>query len=592
MTTDRSTACLDWADRLRTGRSIIPAPIFPDEAEAGLTVMRELKIVDAPGSPTIGEACAPWVFDLAASIFGAYEAETGRRLITEWFVCLPKKNSKSTIAAAIMITALIRNWRQSAEFIILAPTVEIASNSYAPSRDMVQKDDELDALMNVQTHVKTITHRESGASLKVVAADSSTVGGKKAVGVLIDEAWLFGKVADAENMLREATGGLASRPEGFIIWLSTQSDDPPAGVFKQKLQYARDVRDGKIYDPQFVPVIYEFPEEMIKAGEHRNPANFGMVNPNIGYSVDRAFLERELRKAQNDGEESMRGFLAKHLNVEIGLSLRGDRWAGADFWEAAADPELSKLKGRAALAAMLERCEVAVAGGDGGGLDDLLGLSIAGREKVATEVMEPEYTDDLGTLIPARKVMRKRWLVWHHAWAHRIVLERRKDIAPRLLDLQAAGCLTIVELPGQDVQQVADCIEMIRAAGLMPDKNAIGVDAAGIADIVDELGTREFNIEPGGHVVAISQGWRLNGAIKTTERKLAGGQLLHCGVLLMAWCVGNAKVDDKGNAVAITKQISGKAKIDPLMATFNAVSLLALNPIAMIIGEDYEMVTA
>jgi len=239
-----STACLDWADRLKAGRSIIPPPIFPGEAEAALEVMRELRIVDAPGSPTIADACAPWVFDLAASIFGAYDAESGRRLITEWFVLIPKKNSKSTIAAAIMLTALIRNWRESAEFTILAPTLEVANNSFAPARDMVRKDDTLEDLLQVQTHVKTITSRENNGSLKVSAADSNTVSGKKSVGTLIEELWLFGKQANAEAMLREATGGLASRPEGFVIYITTQSDDPPAGVFKQKLQYARDVRDG------------------------------------------------------------------------------------------------------------------------------------------------------------------------------------------------------------------------------------------------------------------------------------------------------------------------------------------------------------
>src|SRR5690606_32132830 len=228
-----------------------------------LAVFKELRIVDAPGSPTFGEACAPWVFDLVASIFGAYDPETGRRLITEWFILIPKKNSKSTIAAGIMMTALILNWRQSAEFSILAPTVEVANNAFAPARDRTQRDDDLDALMHVQTHIKSITHRESGATLKVVAADSNTVGGKKSVGTLVDELWLFGKRHDAENMLREAIGGLASRPEGFVIYLTTQSDEPPAGVFKQKLQYARDVRDGVIIDNRFVPVIFEHPPDMV-----------------------------------------------------------------------------------------------------------------------------------------------------------------------------------------------------------------------------------------------------------------------------------------------------------------------------------------
>lgn len=547
-----STACPDWEKRLRAHESIIPPPIFPEQAAIALAVFKQLRIVDAPGSPTFGEACDQWVFDLVASIFGAYDAESGRRLITEWFVLLPKKNAKSTVAAGIMMTALILNWRQSAEFAILAPTIEIAGNSYAPSRDMAQRDEDLDALMHVQTHVKTITHRESGASLKVVAADNNTVGGKKSVGTLVDELWLFGKQADAENMLREATGGLASRPEGFVIYLTTQSDDPPAGIFRQKLQYARDVRDGKIVDKRFVPIIYEFPADMVKRGEHLDPRNFGMVNPNLGYSVDREFLERELRKAQTAGEESLRGFLAKHLNVEIGLSLRSDRWAGADFWEAQGDPSVT-------LESLIDRCEVVTVGIDGGGLDDLLGLVVVGRERET-----------------------RRWLHWAHAWAHRIVLDRRKDIASNLLDLERAGDLTIVDLPGQDVVQVADTLCRLRDANLVPDENAIGVDAAGINDIVDELTTEErgFTAGPGGQIVAISQGYKLNGAIKSTERAVAGGELIHGAQPLMAWCVGNAKVEPKGNAITITKQASGSAKIDPLMATFNAVSLMGLNPTA------------
>ncbi len=537
-----STACPDWADRLRARKSIIPPPIFPEQAEQALEIFKSLKIVDAPGSPTFGDSCAEWVFDLVRCIFGAYDAESGRRLIVEFFVLIPKKNSKSTIAAGIMMTALVLNWRQSAEFSVLAPTVEVANNAYNPARDMVQKDDDLHALMHVQSHVKTITHRESNATLKVLAADQNTVGGKKSVGTLVDELHLFGKIPSAENMFREALGGRASRPEGFVIWLSTQSDEPPAGVFKQKLDYARKVRDGEIIDPAFVPMIFEHPPEMVASGDCLKLENMKLVNPNIGFSVDDVFLEREYKIAEQAGAESFRGFMAKHANVEIGMNLRTDRWAGADFWERQAIPVFS-------LDELIERSEVIDLGIDGGGLDDLLGLSAVGRCKTT-----------------------RRWIEWAHAWAHESVLERRKEIAPRLRDFEKDGDLTLVTQMGDDVREVAEIAAMCNASGKL-DK--IGCDPSGLGGILDAM--LEAGV-PEEKIVGISQGWKMTGAIKTAERKLAEGVLVHGGQPMMAWCVGNAKVEPKGNAVVITKQASGTAKIDPLMALFNAVTLMALNP--------------
>ena len=480
-------------------------------------------------------------------MFGAYNPDTGRRLITEFLLSVSKKNAKSTLAAGIMLTALIRNWRDSAEFLILAPTIEIANNSFYPARDMVRKDEELSDLFQVQEHYRTITHRINGSMLKVVAADNETVGGKKATGVLVDELWLFGKQPNAENMLREACGGLASRPEGFTIFLSTQSDVAPAGVFRQKLQYARAVRDGEIEDRKFLPVLYEFPEEMIKAKAYREPKNFYITNPNLGASVDREFLEREARKAENDGDESLCGFFSKHLNVEIGLALRSDSWAGAPFWDGQARDGI-------ALKSILERCEVVDVGIDGGGLDDLLGLAVVGRDKETRE-----------------------WLSWSHAWAHPSVLERRKSEAARFRDFAKDGDLSLVEEIGDDIEEVASLVAEVEKAGLL-DK--VGVDQAGIGGILDAL-AKVLTCDEHGHpikVVAIAQGWKLNGTIKTTERKLAEGVLVHAVSKMMDWCVGNAKVEPKGNAILITKQASGTAKIDPLMALFSAVALMSLNP--------------
>lgn len=550
---DWSTACPDWEQRIVAGRSLVPLdPLFPAEAASALDVFKALKIVDAPGSPTMGEACRPWINDFVGSVFGAYDSESGRRLITEFLLLISKKNTKSTTAAGIMLTALIRNWRLSAEFLILAPTIEIANNSFYPARDMVRADEELSDLLQVQDHYRTITHRVTGAMLKVVAADSETVGGKKATGVVVDELWLFGKRENAEDMLREATGGLASRPEGFTIYLSTQSNEPPAGIFGQKLRYARNVRDGKIEDKRFLPVLYEFPDGMIKRKEHRDPKNFYVTNPNLSVSVDEEFLNHELKKAEDAGEESMRGFLAKHLNIEIGLALRSDRWAGADFWEVQARPNL-------ALKDVLERSEVIDVGIDGGGLDDLLGFAVVGR-----------------------CAKTRDWLLWTHAWAHPSVFERRKSEAPRFADFIADGDMTKVEKIGDDVDQIANLVATIHASGKL-DK--VGVDPAGLGGILDAMVEAKV---PQDKIIGISQGWKLTGTIKTAERKLAEGGLVHDDQRMMNWCVGNARVVPVGNAITITKQVSGSAKIDPLMATFNAVALMALNPASP--TKDYRMV--
>ena len=536
-----TTACPDWERRLVARESIIPPPIYPEQAARALEIFKQLRVVDLPGRPTFGECSAPWVFDFVSAVFGAYDAETGRQLIREFGLLISKKNTKSTLAAGIMLTALILCWREEEEHLILAPTKEVADNSYKPAAAMVRADEELNALFHVQDHFRTITHRVNRNSLKVVAADTDTVSGKKAGRVLVDELWVFGKRSNAEAMFMEALGGQVSREEGWVIYLTTQSDEPPAGVFKERLDYWRRVRDGEIHDPRTLGVLYEFPAHMVESKAYLDPANFYITNPNLGRSVSQEWLEDNMRKNQSKTDGALQQFLAKHLNVEIGLALRSDRWAGADFWERQACP--------LSLSQILDRAEVVDVGIDGGGLDDLLGLCVIGRDAETRE-----------------------WLCWAKAWVHRSALDRRKEIAPRLLDFAAQGDLVIVDDLGRDVEEVAATVSEIEQAGLL-DK--VGADPAGVGAVLDALVAAGV---PQEKIVGISQGWRLGAAIKTTERKLAEGTLKHAGQPLMAWCVGNAKVEPRANSILITKQASGSAKIDPLMAMFDAVSLMSLNP--------------
>lgn len=542
-----STACPDWQERIIAGESLIPfPPLYQESAEMALRIFKQLRLVDVPGEPMMGEVTREWVYEFVAAIFGAYEPTSGVRLIQEFFLLISKKNMKSTLAAGVMLTALILNWRREAEFFIIAPTVEVANNSFKPAKAMIRADEELSDLFQVQDHTRTITHRTTGATLKILAAESDTVAGIKGTGVLIEEVWLFGKRAKAADMFTEAKGGLASRPEGFVIYLSTMSDEAPAGVFADLLKRAREVRDGKRVDNRLLPVLYEFPKEMLDSGTYRLPENFYITNPNMGASVSEAYLIGEFETAKADGEIALRRFMAKHLNVQIALSLTADYWAGAEFWEdSGKNPEIN-------LDWMLEHCEVIDIGVDGGGLDDLLGISAVGRLKDNPRM----------------------WAAWFHAWAHPSVLERRKEIAPVLLDFAKQGDLTIVHRIGDDSDEVAGLAARVYQSGLL-DK--CGLDPHGVGAILDAM--LEYGV-PEDAVVGVSQGWKLGAAIKTAERKLAEGCFIHSGSAMMNWVVGNARVEPRANGILITKQASGSSKIDPLMAMFDAVSLLSLNPTA------------
>lgn len=581
-----TTACPDWRERIVAGQSLLTSPpLFMKEANEGLGYFNDLLVVDVAGMPTFGQIVRPWITDFVGSIFGACDPETDERLINEFFLLISKKNGKSTLAAGIMITALLMNWRESAEFIILAPTLKVAENSAKPCMDMVQRDPDLFRMLKPIPHERKIVHRITGATLTVVAADTQTVGGTKATGVLIDELWLFGKKARAEEMLREATGGLASRPEGFVIALSTQSDEPPAGVFKDWLTRFRDIRDGKIISPRSLGLLYEFPEEMIRTEAYKSPANFYITNPNLGASVSERFLLDELAKETLKGQRSLVGFFAKHLNVEPGMGARSDNWAGAEFWKRRAAP--------ITLDDIIVRCEVIVIGLDGGGLDDLYGLTVLGRETAEVEIAADAAPEEAQEAEGGKKRI-KRWLSWSHAWAHEIVLERRQSIASKLRDLEAAGEVTILPdgaidesgLPA-DIAQILKVVLKIRDAGLLC---CVAVDPAGLGELVDALAdaniTEENETFGRDYVIGSPQGYRMMHSLKTAERKLANGTLIHADQALMDWCVANLKIEATATAIRATKQSAGDAKIDPAMALFNAVTIMAENPDAVASGYE------
>jgi phage terminase large subunit-like protein len=544
--TEWDTSCPDWEDRILEGRSLVPdLPLFEKPTEKALRCFKRLRLPDVIGTPTLDNVCGPWCFPIVAALFGSYDPTTNIRHISELFLLIPKGNSKSSTGGAIMLTALIVNCRPEAEFMFVAPTQEIASIAFKQAKGTIRLDPGLQRIFHIQDHLKRITHRESGATLSIKAADTDTITGSKCTGTMIDETHQFARRNNAQEVFIELRGALTKRPDGFLFQTTTQSKQPPTGVFASELAMARAVRDGRQRLP-LLPVLYELPDRLARDGGWRNRHYWPLVNPNLGRSTNADFLAREIVRADADGPAAVALIASQHFNVQIGMSLRADGWAGAHYWGRGKEEGLT-------LNDVIERSEAIVVGIDGGGLDDLLGIAVVGREKNT-----------------------QTYLAWTHALISPEGLERRKANASFYEQFQAEGDLTVIEELPDDISFVTDIVDKVKQSKKLV---GVGVDAMGIGGIVDALAKIDVTQEA-KLLTGVRQGLALMGSIKTVERKLIDGSFKHSGSALMTWCAGNARVVPTPTGMRIARDDSGFGKIDCLMAIFNAVALMALNPMA------------
>lgn len=179
-----------------------------------------------------------------------------------------------------------------------------------------------------------------------------------------------------------------------------------------------------------------------------------------------------------------------------------------------------------------------------------------------------------GVCLLGRDRETKDWLAWGRAWCHKSVLTRRKSIVSLLREFEAEGSLTICNDDLDDISDIVEIAQDVKARGKLV---SVAADPSGLGAFVDALA--DVGITPeNGLVIGAPQGGYLMNAIKTAERKLVNGTLWHDGSALMAWCVGNLKIEATATTIRATKANAGDAKIDPAMALFDAVTVMSRNP--------------
>ncbi|MCB5201896.1 terminase large subunit [Neorhizobium sp. T786] len=543
-------ACPDWWEKLQAGDTpMADVPLNRQRAAKALAFFNRLRLPDVPGNPPLSEACGDWFKDILCAFLGSEDPETQRRLVWELLCMVPKKNSKTTYVAALGLTALYMEEAPNRQMLIVAPSQNISLRCFEQAQGMIRIDPRLKDVFDVQDHLKCITRIKTGTKLNVKTFDTSIVTGEIPILTIIDELHELGKNANAVRVMQQIRGGGITKQRGQVLMITTQSDQRPAGIWEAELKKARAVRDGKGgAAPIMLPVLYEFPREKQLDHEYwRDQKNWLHLLPNLGRSIDPQALVDDYENNGKVSKEAEQVWASQHLNIEIGVGLGGDGWSGALHWASCIDDSLTGLDD------LLARSEVCTIGIDWGGADDLAGLYVIGRE-----------------------AKTKRWLGWGRAWARESVFDRRKSIAGQLRKFADEDGDLIVASSGEDQAASAAAIcRKVADSGKLPETAGIGLDSAGVALLLDALADAELEYPM---VQAVMQGWKLQTAISSVPLKLEDRRFVHGDQPIMAWCVGNARQTLKGSNYVVTKEVSGAAKIDPLMALFNAAMLMFQNP--------------
>jgi phage terminase large subunit-like protein len=542
-------ACPDWWDKLQAGQTPMPdVRLNKAKAAKALAFFNRLRLPDVPGNPSMAEACGDWFRDILCAFLASEDPETSLQTVWELLCMVPKKNSKTTYVAGLGLTALYMLEVPNRQMLLVGPSQNISERCFDQAQGMIRLDPKLDKIFGIQDHLKCITRRKTGTKLDVKTFDTSIVTGEIPVLTILDEVHELGKKAKAAAVMQQIRGGGITKQRGQVLMITTQSDEAPAGIWRTELDKARAIRDGKGgSSPIMLPVLYEFPrEKQVDQDYWRDRRNWRFILPNLDKSIDAQALVDDYENNGKVSKETEQIWASQHLNIEIGVGLGGDGWSGALHWSTCMDENLADLD------ALLRRSEVCTIGVDWGGADDLAALYVLGREK--------------GT---------KTWLGWGKAWARATVFEQRKSIASRLRQFETDRDLIISKSSEEQASSAAMICKKVYDSGLLPEEAGIGLDSAGVALLVDALEDEGMS-EP--LVRAVMQGWKLQTAISSVPLKLEDRRFVHGGQPIMDWSVGNAKQTLRGSNYVVTKEVSGAAKIDMLMALFNAAMLMFQNP--------------
>lgn len=229
----------------------------------------------------------PWERALVLALFEL--GLDGLRRYRWALIGLPKKNGKTTLAAAIALYLLLADGEPSPLVVCAAASDDQADLVYGAAKKMCELSPTLAALTE-RFDKEILVPSIPGARLRRVAAAAGTNDGQNISAVICDELheWLGEKGERVWNVLTNSVG---ARRQPLVLQITTAGYDLDSICGKQ-YQYGRRVESGEVVDARYYFHWRQAPDDC----DYRDPAMWRIANPNYGVSVRPDFFADQLTK--------------------------------------------------------------------------------------------------------------------------------------------------------------------------------------------------------------------------------------------------------------------------------------------------------
>ena len=230
---------------------------------------------------------ADWQRKILRRIFNDVD-ENGRRRVRTFYLSVPRKAGKSTLAAAVALYMLLSDAEPGAEIYSAAVAAKQARLVFDIAKGMVRANPILRSRVTI--HKDSLTYKDR--SYKPFSNDPDSSHGLNPSCLLIDELHVFRSQLDREYF-EALTSAQGARVQPLTLITTTAGYDS-LSLCGEVDQYARKVESGVIEDPTFASFISRADE----SDNWQDPATWHKANPNLGVSVYEDYYREKAARAR------------------------------------------------------------------------------------------------------------------------------------------------------------------------------------------------------------------------------------------------------------------------------------------------------